>query len=107
MENTRPLLLTWIALLALLATTAAAAWAPLGWVNMAISLAIATIKTVLVALMFMRLKRSSWLLRLASLAGLVTLSLLFVLSGADYATRPHAPATWQQPATVAPRFGGR
>jgi cytochrome c oxidase subunit 4 len=107
MENTRPLLLTWLALLALLVHTAALAWVPLGWGNMAASLVIALAKGVLVALVFMRLGTSSWLLRLAALAGAVTLALLFGLSGADYATRSELPAPWQQPATVAPRLGSR
>jgi len=106
-EPTRPLFLAWLALLALLAVTAAAAWVPLGWLNTAIALAVAVLKGLLVALVFMRLRRASWLLRIAALAGLATLALLFVLSGADYATRPSAPAVWQQPATVAPRIGGR
>jgi cytochrome c oxidase subunit 4 len=103
----RPLILTWLALMALLAITAAVAWVPLGWVNTAISLGIALAKALLVALVFMRLRRAQGLLRLTALAGVVTLCLLFALGGADYATREAAPAPWQQPATVAPRLGSR
>ena len=106
MANTRPLFLTWIALLVLLALTAASAWLRLGWINTAIGLAIAVLKALLVALVFMRLRRAPWLLRIAALAGVATLALLFVLSGADYATRSETPAVWQQPATHAPRIGG-
>lgn len=103
----RPLVLTWLALMALLGATAAIAWLPLGWFNTAISLAIALAKALLVALVFMRLRRAQGLLRLTALAGVVTLCLLFALGGADYATREAAPAPWQQPATVAPRLGSR
>jgi cytochrome c oxidase subunit 4 len=100
----RPLVLTWLALMALLAATAAIAWLPLGWINTAISLGIALAKALLVALVFMRLRRAHGLLRLTALAGIVTLFLLFGLAGTDYATRMAAPAPWQQPATVAPEF---
>lgn len=106
MDKTRPLFLTWLALLALLGISAASAWAPLGWINTAIGLAVASCKALLVALVFMRLRRASWILRIAGLAGLATLALLFALSGADYATRTETPAPWQQPATVVPRLGG-
>jgi cytochrome c oxidase subunit 4 len=104
-RRTRPLVLTWLALLALLALSAGSAWIPLGWINTAIGLAVATVKALLVALVFMRLRAGHPLLRLTALAGLATLALLFTLSGADYATRSAAPAPWQQPSTVAPRLG--
>lgn len=106
-RRTRPLVLTWLALLALLALSAGSAWIPLGWINTAIGLAVATVKALLVALVFMRLRAGHPLLRLTALAGLATLALLFTLSGADYATRSAAPAPWQQPSTVAPRLGSR
>lgn len=103
----RPLVFAWIALMALLATTAGCALLRLGWLNTAISLAIALAKALLVAIVFMRLRRAPALLRLAAVAGAVTLALLFGLSLTDYATRPELRAPWQQPATVAPRFGSR
>jgi cytochrome c oxidase subunit 4 len=106
-KQTRPLVFAWIALMALLATTAGCALLRLGWLNTAISLAIALAKALLVAIVFMRLKRAPALLRLAAVAGAVTLVLLFGLSLTDYATRPELRAPWQQPATVAPRFGSR
>ena len=104
-QRIRPLFLTWLALLALLALSAGTAWIPLGWMNTAIGLAVATLKALLVAIVFMRLRTSHPLLRLTALAGLVTLALLFALAGADYATRSEEPAPWQPPATVAPRAG--
>jgi cytochrome c oxidase subunit 4 len=106
-KSTRPLVLTWIALMALLAMTAGCALLRLGWLNTAISLAIALAKALLVAIVFMRLKGSPALLRLAAVAGAVTLVLLFGLSLTDYTTRTELKVPWQQPATVAPRFGNR
>ncbi|CAH0260378.1 hypothetical protein SRABI118_03202 [Massilia sp. Bi118] len=104
-RGTRPIVLTWLALLALLALSAGTAWIPLGWINTAIGLAVATVKALLVAVVFMRLRAGHPLLRMTALAGLLTMALLFLLSGADYATRTEAPAPWQQPSTVAPRLG--
>jgi cytochrome c oxidase subunit 4 len=98
---------TWIALMALLATTAACALLRLGWLNTALSLAIALAKALLVAFVFMRLKHAPALPRLAAVAGAVTLVLLFGLALTDYATRTELGAPWQQPATVLPRFGSR
>ena len=106
-RTVRPLVLTWLALLALLAKTAACALLRLGWLNTAISLAVALAKAMLVAFVFMRLKRAPALPRLAAVAGAVTLALLFGLALTDYATRTELKAPWQQPATVAPRFGSR
>ena len=79
-RSVRPLILTWLALLLLLAVSAGVATLPLGWLNNVISLAIALVKTLLVALVFMRLRRSPWLLRLAAMAGIFMLALLFSLS---------------------------
>jgi cytochrome c oxidase subunit 4 len=106
-RSTRPLVLTWLALLALLALTAGCALLRLGWLNTAISLAIALAKALLVAIVFMRLKRAPALLRLAAVTGTVTLALLFGLALTDYTTRTELKAPWQQPATVAPRLGTR
>jgi cytochrome c oxidase subunit 4 len=96
----RPLVLTWLALMALLAITAAVAWVPLGWVNTAISLGIALAKALLVALVFMRLRRAHGLLRLTAVAGVVTLLLLFGLSATDYATRTAPPSKVWMPCSM-------
>ena len=103
-QPVRLLVLTWLALLVLLATTAGCALLRLGWLNTVISLAIALAKALLVAIVFMRLKRAPVLLRLAAVTGAVTLALLFGLTMTDYATRTELRAPWQQPAMVAPRF---
>jgi cytochrome c oxidase subunit 4 len=107
MHGARALILTWLALLLLLAASAGSAWLALGWFNSAINLGIALVKALLVALVFMRLRQAHALQRLAALAGLVTLALLFGLAGADYATRTEHAAPWQRPATLAPRLGAR
>jgi cytochrome c oxidase subunit IV len=103
----RPLLLTWIALLVLLALTAGSALLKLGWLNSVLNLAIALAKALLVALVFMRLRRSHALVRIAAVTGLSTLAILFALAGSDYATRTLAPAPWQSPQTVPPSLGSR
>jgi cytochrome c oxidase subunit 4 len=105
--NPRPLVLTWVALLVLLCISAGSALLPLGAFNTAIGLMIALVKGLLVAIVFMRLSRAHALLRLTAVAGVVTMALLFILSGTDYATRPLLPSSWQQPKAVAPAFGSR
>lgn len=77
----------WGALLILLAMTVSSAYLPLGSFNIAINLAIAAIKAGLIALFFMKLNRSGPLLRLASVAGLFWLALMFILTGSDYLSR--------------------
>lgn len=103
----RPLVLTWVALMLLLAATAGIALLRLGWLNTAISMGIALAKALLVAIVFMRLKRAPALVRLAAVSGAVTLALLFGLALTDYATRTELKAPFQQPSTVPPRFGSR
>lgn len=104
-QNLRPLVLTWAALMALLVLSAGSALLPLGWVNTAIGLVIALVKAVLVAWIFMRLRRAHSLLHITSLVGLGAMLLLFLLSGADYFTRPQLSADYQQPTVVAPKVG--
>ena len=91
----RPLLFTWLALLALLATTFGVAHLPLGTAAPFASLFIAAVKAVLVALFFMELRRAPALVVIFALAALVALTLLFGLSGTDYATRVIHVAPWQ------------
>lgn len=86
-EVWRAPLLVWAALVALLGLSVGAAYAPLGPFKTSTSLAIAGVKAVLIGLVFMRLNRSSNLVRLAALAGLIWASFLFLLAGADYLAR--------------------
>jgi cytochrome c oxidase subunit IV len=104
-QNFRPLVLTWAALMALLVLSAGTALLPLGWVNTALGLAIAVVKALLVAIVFMRLHRAHALLRITAVVGAVAMLLLFGLSSADYFTRPELTADYQQPTVVAPKVG--
>ena len=96
--ETRTLLLTWLSLLALLAATALSALVPLGAWNSVVNLAIALAKTVLVVLVFMRLRRAHSLIRLAALVGVGTLAILVGLSATDYLKRDVGTVAWQAPA---------
>lgn len=77
----------WLALMALLATTFAAAFVPMGAFNSVVNLAIAVVKAALVAVFFMHLRRPDATLRLAAAAGLFWLGILFVLTFSDFLTR--------------------
>lgn len=78
---------TWIALMALFGLTLASSFVSLHGFNTAVNVAIAIAKAALVALIFMRLRASTALVRLAALAGLVWLLILIGLSLTDLLTR--------------------
>jgi cytochrome c oxidase subunit 4 len=59
----------------------------LGHWNSAVSMAIAATKAILVILYFMHLRHSSWLVRVAFVAGLFWFSILLALTMNDYLTR--------------------
>jgi cytochrome c oxidase subunit IV len=88
---------TWLALLGLLGATFALAHVRLGGFNAAASLAIAALKAVLVALVFMHLRRASALVVLFAVVALAFMAILFGLSGADYLTRAIHVAPWVAP----------
>jgi cytochrome c oxidase subunit 4 len=88
----RALVLTWVCLLGLLMATLVLAYVPMGPFNLVTGLVISTIKTVLVAVLFMKLLRGPLMIRVAAAAGLFWLSFLFVLSATDYLTRETVPA---------------
>lgn len=77
----------WGVLLLLVAATLGYAYLPGGPFKTEASLAIALAKAVLIALLFMQLKGAAWLVRLAAMAGVTWLSLLFLIAFADYLTR--------------------
>lgn len=81
-------LLVWAALMALLVATLVLAYVPLGGRNGAVGIAIAVLKALLVALVFMKLSKGPAISRLAALAGLLWLSTLFALTFTDYPFRP-------------------
>ncbi|MES2264364.1 MAG: cytochrome C oxidase subunit IV family protein [Pseudomonadota bacterium] len=98
----KPLVLVWIALLLLLAATAASALLQLGAWNSVLNLGIAALKAGLVMVFFMRLRSSHVLIRLTVITGMATLAILFALSGSDYLTREHYAAPYQGPRQMLP-----
>ncbi|HTS20975.1 MAG TPA: cytochrome C oxidase subunit IV family protein [Casimicrobiaceae bacterium] len=78
---------TWLGLLALLAASCASSFVPLGRLNAFVNVGIALAKALLVALVFMHLRRDRPIVRLVAVAGLAWLALLFGLSLADFLTR--------------------
>jgi cytochrome c oxidase subunit 4 len=87
MPSMKVLTWTWIALLVLLGLTCGSAYLALGALNTWVNFGIATAKALLVAWIFMHLKRSSPVVRLFAAAAFVWLLILAGLSAADYATR--------------------
>jgi cytochrome c oxidase subunit 4 len=92
------LLLSWLALLALLATTIFCAYLPLGIFNTLIGLAIAAVKALIVLAVFMELRRGPSLAWVFAGAGFFWLMILIVLSLTDYLTR----AGWTLAGSAAP-----
>jgi cytochrome c oxidase subunit IV len=91
MRPGRAIVLSWVALLALLALTIAASFAPLGPVLPFVSYGIAFAKTAIVVWIFMELRVREGLQRLALAAGFVWAAILFVLLLADVLTRGGPP----------------
>ena len=87
----RALIVSWLALLALLALTVALAYVPLGSFNIVVSLIIATAKGAIVAAVFMELRERPGLTVAFSIAGVSWLLILLWLAGVDYVTRPQFP----------------
>ncbi len=103
MENFKKrYLLTWLALLILLGLSFGSAFIDMGNWNAVTNFGIAILKALLVALVFMRVASSGTLVKILALAAVFALSILFALSGADFATRQMSPAPWQQPQQLAP-----
>ncbi len=78
----------WIALLVLLAVNVLIAHLPPSSPRAFANLAIAALQVILMFLVFMRLNRSSNLVRLTAGAAFFWLIFLFTMSGADFFTRP-------------------
>jgi cytochrome c oxidase subunit IV len=91
----RALVLSWVGLMALLATTVFAAYLPLGAFNTVTAIAIATGKALLVAAIFMELRQRGGLTIAFAAAGFFWLGIMLWLAMADYLTRP--PAASLQP----------
>jgi cytochrome c oxidase subunit 4 len=96
---------TWVALLLLMLASLGSAYVKLGPWNMVTGLVIAGIKAGLVAWLFMRLRESGPLIRLAAVAGLGAWCILLVLSGVDYTTRALTPTPVERPQQLPPVHG--
>ena len=85
---------TWLGLMGFLGLTLASSYTPMGPWNSVANMAISCGKAILIALFFMHLLRAGALLRMAAIAALIFLAILFGLSWTDYATRSISPAPW-------------
>jgi cytochrome c oxidase subunit 4 len=92
------LLLTWLALMLLLAATIAASFLPIGIWRQVINLNIAGAKAAFILWVFMKLRAEATLVRLTFAASGVLLLILATMLTADYHLRPVYP---QPPQTAA------
>jgi cytochrome c oxidase subunit 4 len=90
-------ILTWVGLMVFLALTLGSSYIPMGPWNTGINMGISCAKALLIALFFMHLRGAGALLRVAAVAGLLWLALLFGISWSDFATRSISPAPWVAP----------
>ena len=77
----------WAALLVLLAATIGYAYWPHAPFKTSAALLIGAGKALLIAILFMQLRRAAGVVRLAAIAGLAWASLLYLFTFADYLTR--------------------
>jgi cytochrome c oxidase subunit 4 len=91
MKAARIILIAWVGLLALLALTIGASFAPLGQALPFVSYGIAIAKTAIVAWIFMELRVRDGLQRIALLVGFAWLAVLFLLLFAEILTRAWTP----------------
>ena len=101
-RSARTIASAWLALLALMLASLGSAYLKLGPWNMVAGLAIAAVKSTIVAWLFMRLRESGPLIRLVAAVGLGVWFILLALSGVDYETRHVTPAAVQRPRQVPP-----
>jgi cytochrome c oxidase subunit 4 len=81
----------WIALLILTGLTTGVAYIDLHVFSVAVALAIAVVKMLLVALFFMHVRHSTKLTKLVVTGGLLWLGILLALTLTDFATRGWIP----------------
>jgi|SRR5512133_2750763 cytochrome c oxidase subunit 4 len=77
----------WFVLICLTVLTAGVAKIDLGWANAPIAMAIASTKATLVALFFMHMRWNDNPTRVAGIAALFWLAIMFLLTLADFFTR--------------------
>lgn len=87
----RGLVLSWLALLALLGATVFIAYLPLGLANTVIAMTIAALKGAIVAAVFMELRERNSLTLTFAAAGFFWLGIMLWLALTDYVTRPNFP----------------
>ena len=80
-------LLVWAALMVLLGATLGYAYLPRAPGKIVSGMVVAAAKAGLIAAVFMQLRKASAIVRLAAVAGLAWLSLLFLFSFSDFLTR--------------------
>ena len=83
----RPYVVTWIALIVLLAITCGSSFLPLGRFNLMINLAVAVVKALLVIVVFMRLFRSARMVIVVALIAALDLAILVCLTLPDFLVR--------------------
>ncbi len=91
----------WLLLLLLLGATAATAFIQLKGTGAILHLGVAGLQVVLVWLLFMDLRRSSGVVRLCAVTGLLWLSFMFALAFSDYFTRGWNDASTRYPQNTA------
>ena len=99
-RHARWLLFAWIALIALMLTSLASAYVPLGAGNAFVGGGIAVVKAGIVVALFMGLAGSGALVRIVAATAVATWCILLALGGLEEATRPVEPAVVQQPQQV-------
>ncbi len=80
-------ILTWIALLVLLAITCGSSFVSMGRWNVVVNFGVAVLKALLVVLIFMHVGTGRPVIRLVAAAGFLWLALLFGLSATDFGVR--------------------
>jgi cytochrome c oxidase subunit 4 len=87
MSGIRSAVLVWLALLVLLAISAAGSFALTGPLNLLVSFGTATLKALLIFWFYMHLKEEGGLNRIFALGAIVWLVLLLTLTAVDIFTR--------------------
>jgi cytochrome c oxidase subunit 4 len=86
-SRVRNYVMTWIALLVLLAITCGTSFIPLGRYNLAINMAIAIAKALLVIVVFMRLFKSAPMVLVVAVIAALDLAILVCLALPDFVVR--------------------
>jgi len=86
-KTIRTYLISWLALLTLLAVTLASAYLPLGVFNAAINLTVSVTQAAIVLLFSMHLRSAHPTLRIVAASGFVGIAILIALSLSDVLTR--------------------